>query len=162
MRDINRPEVVLSNEERQRLPPYEKEHYIKQVIRETVHLNPNGVTANQIAKAFTIDPRIVDKHLSVMVHTNEIYTQSFDETVVYFPNTRALHPISHDTFPLADDLEVQSFKLHNRLGDFVFIQAKKKNEFRVDVNSGMLIPMDKFPDFVQYLKTQLSEMIKGV
>jgi hypothetical protein len=136
---IQMPEDRLGKDEYVKLPDYEKEHYLKNLIKRIVEVNyPNGVTAKQIREALEIDPRILDKHLTSMEHTGEIYTFKYDRTTVYFP----------------------LYQLRNRLGDFVYIQEMKKKGYTEEVDKGIQIPVDKFPEFVEYLKECLSEMLR--
>jgi hypothetical protein len=151
---------ILSKEEIQRLPTYEREFYIKEAIRKTLQLNAQGVTMGDLVKALGFESRTVDKYLSIMKHTNEIYVDNYGNTVVYFPNTRMMHAISEETFPLSNDLIVKAFRLRNNLGEFVFVQSRQKDEYREDVNSGLLIPLDRFPDFVEYMKRMQTEMLR--
>ena len=151
---------MLSKDEIQRLPTYEREFYIKDTIRRTLQLNPQGVTIGDLVKRLGFEPRTVDKYLSIMKHTNEIYVDNYGNTVVYFPNTRMMHAISEETLPISGDMMIKTFRLRNNLGDFVFIQSREKEEYREDVNSGLLIPLEKFPEFVEYLKKMQTEMLK--
>ncbi|QQG48547.1 MAG: hypothetical protein HY247_07340 [archaeon] len=158
---IQVPEDRLSKEEYVKLPDYEKEHYLKNLIKRTVEANyPNGITTKQIKNALEIDPRILDKHLSIMVKTGEIYTFNYDRTTVYFPNTRALHAVLERKLEIDADTEFMTYQLRNRLGDFVYVQRKKRKGYTEDVDTGIMIPADKFPDFVEYLKDCLNEMLK--
>jgi len=151
---------VLSKDEIQRLPTYEREFYIKETIRRTLQLNPQGVTIGDLVKGLGFESRTVDKYLSIMKHTNEIYLDNYGNTSVYFPNTRMMHAISEETLSISGDLLIKAFRLRNNLGDFVFIQSRQKDEYREDVNSGLLIPVEKFPEFVEYLRKMQTEMLK--
>jgi len=159
MSEVEKPEM-LSDDDFAKLPPHEREHYLKTIIRKTVNLNPNGVTAKQLSKNLGIDPRILDKHLSVMLHTGDIYTVNFDDTTVYLPNGRALHPVLEGEFENDKDTVIMVFQLRNRLGDFVYLQEKKKSDYREDTNMGVMIPIDRFADFVEYLKNARTEMMR--
>lgn len=158
---IQIPKDRLSKEEYTKLPDYEKEHYIKNIIKRTVELNyPNGVTARQIRQYLGLDPRTVDKYLTAMLHTGEIYEVRYDNTSVYLPNTRALHPVLEDIFAVDENSEFHIYQLRNRIGDFIYIQERKKKGFTEDVDSGIQIPLDKFPEFVEHLRRSLVEMMK--
>lgn len=158
---IKIPENRLSKDEYGKLPDYEKEHYVKNVIKKTIEVNyPNGVTAKQIREGLDIDNRTVDKHLTTMIHTGEIYYVLYDRTTVYLPNTRALHAVLEETFRIDDRTEFRIYQLRNRVGDFVYIQEKKKEGYTEDVSSGIQVPLEKFPEFVDHLKKSLVEMMK--
>lgn len=159
MSEIEKPEL-LSEEDFGKLPPHEREHYIKTVIRKTINLNPNGITASQLSKTLKVDPRTADKHLSVMLHTGDIYAVKFDTTNVYLPNGRALHAILEKEFPNDKDTVIQIFQLRNRLGEFVYLQEKKSADYREDTNMGIMIPLERFSDFVEYLREARTEMMR--
>ena len=158
---VQTPENRLSKGEYVKLPDYEKEHYVKNIIKKTVEINyPNGVTAKQVRQALEIDARTVDKHLTSMLHTGEIYNVKYDRTVVYLPNTRAMHPVLEETFIIDDKTEFNIYQLRNRLGDFIYIQERIKNGHAEEIDSGIQIPLEKFPDFVEHMKKSLVEMMK--
>jgi len=157
--ELRKPEV-LPEGDLGKLPPHEREHYIKTTLRKTIALNPNGVTASQLGKNLGFDPRTVDKHLSVMVHTGDIYTVQYDQTTVYLPNGRSIHPILQKEFDVDKDKVIQIFQLRNRLGEFVYFQEKLKSDYREDTNMGFLIPIEKFADFMDYLRSVQTEMMR--
>ena len=159
MSEIRLP-TLLSKVDLVRLPVHEREHYVKESIRKTLGLNPNGVTAKQLAKLLEFDSRAIDKHLAVMLHTNEVYTVQYDQTLIYFLNGRTMHPLMQSSFPLGDNKSIEVFQLRNRLGEYVYLQAKESTDYRSDTGAGVLIPLDKFPEFVEYLKQTLKEMVK--
>lgn len=158
---IQLPQERLSKQEYTKLPDYEKEHYVKNLIKKTIELNyPNGVTAKMIEKALEIDARIIDKHITAMCRTGEIYTIQFDKTTVYLPNTRALHAVLEQTFKVDDKTEFHIFQLRNRLGDFIYIQERKKRGYTEDIDKAIQIPLEKYAEFVEYQRKALTEMIR--
>lgn len=158
---IQLPKDRLTKEEYTKLPDYEKEHYVKNLIKQTVELNyPNGVTAKMIEKALGIDARIIDKHITGMSRTGEVYSVQFDKTTVYLPNTRALHAVLDQTFKVDDKTEFRIFQLRNRLGDFIYIQERKKRGYTEDIDKAIQIPLEKYAEFVEYQKQALTEMMK--
>ncbi len=155
------PEKRLGKREYAKLPDYEKGHYVKNIIKKTVEVNyPNGVTARQIRQSLEIDARTVDKHLTSMIHTGEIYNVKYDRTMVYLPNTRAMHPVLEETFTIDDKTKLHIYQLRNRLGDFIYIQERKKIGHTEEIESGIQVPLEKFPDFVEHMKKSLVEMMK--
>ena len=159
MSEIRKPDV-LPEGDWNKLPPHEREHYIKTMLKKTIGMNSNGVTASQLSKNLKFDPRTVDKHLSVMLHTGDIYTVQYDQTTVYLPNGRPLHPILEKEFTVDKDKVIQVFQLRNRLGEFVYLQEKLNSDYREDTNMGILIPLDRFADFMDYLRGIQTEMMR--
>jgi hypothetical protein len=148
--EIKLPQM-LESRQYMTLPAHEREQYVREIIRQTLRLNPNGVTASKLNRFLPIDGRTISKHLSIMEYTNELYTEKDGNNVYYFPNSRLMHPATEETFS-AGNIEFQVFHIrNNRLGDSVFIQERKKDEYKDDIGSGLIIPVDKFKEFVQFL-----------
>lgn len=135
-----------------RLPNHEREQYLREIIRQTVKLNPNGVRVSVLTKFLPIDSRTISKYLTIMEYTNEVYSEKDGSNVNYFPNSRLMHPISEQAFDLGH-VEFQVYHLRNKNlgGDSIFIQERKKDEYKDDIGSGIIIPIDKFKQFTQYL-----------
>ena len=152
---------TLSKEDFLKLPVHEREDYVKETIRKTINQNLNGVTSKQLIKLLGFDARAVDKHLSVMLHTNEIYTVQYDQTKVYLPNGRAMHSIIEESFDLGGGKTLGIYQLRNRLGEFVYMQEKEETDHRIDTGGGILIPLEKYPEFVDYQKKSLTALLRS-
>ncbi len=151
MSTIQVPEV-LDRKEYLKLPPQERERYVREILRQSVNRNKHGVTVPTLSKKLPFDSRTIEKHLSIMTHTNEIYTVKIGPTNLYLPNSRAMHPaIEIDKELKLNDREYSVSVLRNRLGDFVFIKEKKRTEMAKEVGGGILVPLAHFKTFVQYL-----------
>lgn len=136
-----------------KLPTQEREQYLREVLRKTVKMNPNGITIGKITEYLHLDSRTTSKHLSIMEYTNEIYSEKVGNTSIYYPNTRLMHPASEQAFDLVTT-ELQAYIIRNtRIGDSIFIQEKRKGEYNDDIGSGIMIPIDKFKDFVGFLNS---------
>lgn len=119
-------------------------------------MNPNGVRVSILTKYLPIGSRTISKYLTIMEYTNEVYSEKDGSNVNYFPNSRLMHPVSEQAFDLGH-VEFQVYHLRNsRLGDSIFIQETKKDEYKDDVGSGIIIPIDKFKEFTNYL-TKIAE-----
>jgi hypothetical protein len=82
-----------------------------------------------------------------MSHTNEIYSVKIGTTNLYFPNTKAMHPIAEEKFVVMDR-EYKIYTLNNRLGEFVLIQEVRGMK---QIGGGILIPASGFKKFVASL-----------
>ena len=151
MIEIQVPEV-LPKSEYLKLPPSERELYIREILRQTVRKNENGVTVGLLAKRLPFDPRTIEKHLSILTYTNEIYVVKVGNTQLFLPNSIPMHPTKKQSFE-TEDREYTAYALENRLGKFVFIQEKKKTEFTEEVGGGILIPLADFERFVKFLNS---------
>ncbi len=141
-----------------RLPTQEREQYLREILRKTIKFNSNGITIGKITDHLHIDSRTVAKHLAIMEYTNEIYSEKIGNTSVYYPNTRLMHPASEHAFDLGKT-ELQAYVIRNtRIGDSVFIQEKRTGEYNDDIGSGIMIPIDKFKGFVEFLNKVAKEV----
>lgn len=156
MSEIKIPEV-LSKSDYLKLPPHERERYVREILRQTVNNNQYGVTVPLLSRSLPFDPRTIEKHLSVLTYTNEIYTVNVGPTTLYLPNSRVMHPVLEKMLKI-NSREYGVYVLKNRFGDFVFIQEKKKTEFIEEVGGGILIPLSDFGKFVDYL----NEVVKQI
>ena len=142
---------MLDHNQFLRLPSQEREQYLREILRKTMKMNPNGITISKITDSLPIGQRTISKHLSIMEYTNEVYTEKIGNTTVYYPNTRLMHPASEKKFDLGN-IEFQAYIIRNKIiGDSVFIQETKKSDYSEDIGSGIMIPVDKFKDFVNFL-----------
>jgi hypothetical protein len=151
MLEIQIPEV-LPKSEYLKLPPNERELYVREILRQTVRKNVEGVTASTLAQKLPFDSRTIEKHLSVLTCTNEIYSVKIGNTQLYLPNSIPMHHVKKQSFEIKDR-EYVAYALRNRMGEFVFIQEKKKTEFTEEVGGGILIPLADFKQFVGFITT---------
>jgi hypothetical protein len=154
--EVKAPEV-LPRQEYLKLPPSERELYIREILRQTIRCNIEGVTVTLLANKLPFGARTIEKHLSVLVHTNEIYSVKIGNTQLFLPNSIPMHPAKKNSFE-TKDREYTAYMLQNKLGEFVFIQEKKKKEFTDEVGGGILVPLNDFNKFVKFLSTFKNEM----
>jgi len=150
---------LLSHLEYQKMPPEEKETYIKEILRQTLSKNPDGVTITQLKRQLPFDRRIIEKHLDVMEFTNEIYSFKLGLNKLYIPNHKAMHEATSYSEKL-DHYEYKVYTLRNKLGDFVVIQQKDLKRNSQDITGGLQIPLEHFEKFVKYLSKSISDMEK--
>ena len=155
---IEVPEV-LPKSEYLKLPPSERELYVREILRQTVRKNEHGVTVGLLTKKLRFDSRTIEKHLSILTYTNEIYSVKIGNTQLYLPNSIPMHPAKKQSFE-TENREYIAYVLQNRLGEFVFIQEKKKTEFTEEIGGGILIPLADFSRFVNFLNTFKKDMHK--
>lgn len=150
---------LLSAQEYQKMPAKEKETYIKEILRQTLSKNPDGVTITQLKQQLPFDRRIIEKHLGVMEYTNEIYSFKLGLNKLYIPNHKAMHEATSYSEKL-DNVEYQVYTLHNKLGDFAVVQQKDLKLHSQDITGGLQIPLKHFEKFVKYLGKSISDMEK--
>lgn len=148
-----------SKEQYLKRPPEERELYVREILRQTVNMNQYGVTVGSLTRSLPFDPRTVEKHLSILVHTNEIYGVKVGSTTLYLPNSRTMRPLLEETLPL-DGKKYSVSLLQNRLGDFISIQEKTRSDYSENVSGGILVPLMGYDQFVQYLQKGLARVKK--
>jgi hypothetical protein len=158
--EIQTPEV-LPKSEYLKLPPSEREHYVREILRQTVRKNVEGVTASLLAQGLPFDSRTIEKHLSILTCTNEIYSVKIGNTQLYLPNSIPMHHAKKQTFEIKNR-EYIAYVLQNRMGEFVFIQEKKKTEFAEEIGGGILIPLSDFEQFANFISNFSTNIKKGV
>ncbi len=150
---------MLSPHEYQKMPPNEKETHIKEILRQTLALNPSGVTVTQLKQKLPFDRRIIEKHLDIMEFTNEIYSYKLGSNKLYIPNHKAMHEATSYSERL-DHYEYKVYTLRNKLGNFAVIQQKDLKRNSQDITGGLQIPLEHFEKFVKYLSKSISDMEK--
>jgi hypothetical protein len=159
--EVQVPESLTKNEYL-KLPPQERERYVREILRQTVNMNRHGVTVPLLSKRLPFGSRTIEKHLSIMTYTNEIYTIKIGPTILYLPNSRAIHPaIEIDETLNVNGREYAVSVLRNRLGDFVFIQEKKRTGMAKEIGGGILIPLPNFNKFVEYLNNVATKITEA-
>ena len=120
----------------------EKEKFIRHIIRETVKLNPHGVTLSMLCEALPFDKRTIEKHLYALQFTNEIYTVRLGRTTLYLSNLGSAKRVKKKKI---GDFEYEIAQVKNRFGEFVLIRQIKDR----DTEGGILIPKDGFGEFLK-------------
>jgi len=156
MLEIQIPEVLQRNDYL-KLPPSERELYVREILRQTVRKNEQGVTVGMLSEKLPFDPRTIEKHLSILTCTNEIYSVKIGNTQLFLPNSIPMHHAKKQTVTIGNR-EYIAYALQNRMGEFVFIQEKKKTEFAEEVGGGILIPLADFKQFVGFITTFSKDM----
>jgi hypothetical protein len=156
MYEIQVPEV-LQRSDYLKLPPSERELYVREILRQTVRKNVQGVTVGMLSGKLPFDSRTIEKHLSILTCTNEIYSVKIGNTQLFLPNSIPMHHTKKQAVTIGNR-EYVAYALQNRMGEFVFIQEKKKTEFAEEVGGGILIPLADFEQFVGFINTFSKEM----
>jgi len=127
-----------------------KEKYVHGVLKETLFLNQDGITLAQLLESLPFSRKVIEKHLEKLVAVNEVYLKEYGRTLVYFPNSRAIHPIAE----LEVKVNGKSFRsvfIDNMLGKFVYIQEYESGTYGKEVKGGLMIPIKSFNQFIEFL-----------
>jgi len=121
----------------------EKEEYIRQIIRETVMLNPEGVTISMLAENLPFDRKTIEKHLYALQFTNEVYTIRLGRTILYLSNLSNMQKLKRRNI---GDFVYEVDLIKNRNGEFILVRQIKN-----ETVGGLLIPKQDFEDFVKFI-----------
>jgi len=149
---------LLDEDEYRSLSPDEKESYVFETLKKLLHTNPEGITKSDIIESTNFGRKTIDKHLEKMVALNEGYVRRMGGTDVYYPNGKLLHSginqkqqINGKTF--------QAQQLENISGESIYLQELEEGKFgSEEVKGGLLIPKDKFHEFVEWLNEVVTNM----
>ena len=148
---------LLRQHEYKKLSSNDKATHIKEILRQMLKLNPDGLTVTQLKQSLTFDRRIIEKHLDVMEYTNEIYVVPLGLNKLYIPNHKAMHEAVSYSERLGAN-EYQVYILHNKLGDFAAIQQTDLKRGVRDVTGSVQIPLEDYDKFVNYLHRSIRDM----
>ena len=129
------------------LPSHKKEQYARKIIKEVVEMNPHGVTLKGLEKALPLDYRTIEKHLFALIFTNEVYTEKIGATILYLSNIAGMREGTKEAISFGGR-EYDISVIENREGEFVMIRQREKG----DTKGGVIIPKEKFKEFVQFQK----------
>lgn len=160
---IDLPEIK-NYEDYKRLPPNEKEKYVKITILQILKLNKNkGVTIKQISDATYFHRSTIAYHIDSLLSTGEVYKYPENsKNALYFPNGNFGDPISKKDIRM-DDKIYTFFLMSNQLGKFLYIQEKQIDVYgTVIVKGGIMIPIKNKTDFLKMItefKKTISEVV---
>ena len=135
--------------------PKKKENYIRKAIRETVKLNPHGVTLPQLIEALPYDKRTIEKHLYALTFTGDLCTEKIGVTTLYLSNLTDIKKKSENSIKLGDN-KYEALIIKNRNGEYLLLRKSIEN----DTIGGFLIPtrdVDRFLEFVERSKSKFEE-----
>ena len=142
-----------------KLPPNLREKYVYDVIKETVILNRDGVSLLHLAKVLPFSRAVISKHLEKLVSVNEAYNKEYGKTIVYFPNSRAIHSTLEVEKKFGDKM-FRAVVIDNMLGEFVYIQEYQENIYGKEVKGGLMVPVkwfDNFKNLVEEINSKLGD-----
>lgn len=140
---------VISKKKMLKMKSFEREKYIRGIIRKTVYMNPNGVTLKSLEDALPFDYRTIEKHMFALTFTNEVYTQKIGATTLYLSNLVGMKDETKESVKIGgQEFEVSEIK--NRNGTFILIRQLEGK----DTKGGILIPKNEFNNIVDFLDSQ--------
>ncbi len=129
-----------------KLPSDIREKYVYDVVKETVFLNRDGVSLTQLTESLPFSRAVIGKHLEKLVSVNEAYHKEYGKTIVYFPNSRAIH-CTLETERTLNSKIFRVVQIDNMLGDFIYIQEYQEGAYGREIKGGLMVPVKSFTDF---------------
>ncbi len=138
----------------------QKEKHCEYIIRRMLENSGEGVIVSQVKSLipYMKNDRTVQRYLDKLVNTNIAYKRLIGRTYIYQLNGKLLHDALKEDVPAGDKL-YSFYHIKNPDGEFIFIQEKKKGEFKdVSVTGGILIKSQ----YLQTLIENLTEINKKI
>jgi len=130
--------------------PFGRENETHEKIHSHLKAHPRGLTTQDIEQQTGISRKAVEKHLQVLLFSNDIYMKQVGSARIYYPNHR-FHHLDFNFF----DIGKKRFYLdliENDYGKSILIQQKiKENEHWITKGS-VFIPLGASQQFLKNLK----------
>lgn len=139
------------------LSPDAKERYIYEVMRTVLFENLDGVSVTKLTEVLPFAKKTIEKQLDKLISLNEGFSKKYGNSIVYFPNHRAIHSSLDKDIHLGGKTFRVSH-IENMLGSFIFIQEYEMGNFGKEVKGGLMVPLSKFNNFVTFLSETNSQI----
>ena len=134
--------------------PFERESETHEKIHSHLKAHPRGLTTQNIEQQTSISRKAVEKHLQMLLFSNDIYMKQVGSARIYYPNHR-YHHLDFQYF----DVGKKRFYLdliENNYGKSILIQQKMKDSDSKDAKwitkGSVFIPLDATHEFLKNLK----------
>lgn len=134
--------------------PFERESETHEKIHSHLKAHPRGLTTQEIEQQTGISRKAVEKHLQMLLFSNDIYMKQLGSTRVYYPNHR-YHHLDFNYF----DIGKKRFYLdliENEYGKSILIQQKIKEKERWITKGSIFIPLDATQEFLKNFNSILN------
>jgi len=151
---------LYTEKEFEGLSQSQKEKHGEYVIKHILENAKESLIISQIKESVPyLNEKTIQRYLDKLVNTNVAYKKLIGRTYVYYLNGRLLHESLKEDMQAGDKL-YSFFYIKNPDGEFIFIQEKKKGEFKdFSITGGILIKADYFDNLLENL-TEVNKRIK--
>jgi hypothetical protein len=151
---------LYTEKEFEGLSQSQKEKHGEYVIKHILENAKESLIISQIKESVPyLNEKTIQRYLDKLVNTNVAYKKLIGRTYVYYLNGRLLHESLKEDMQAGDKL-YSFFHIKNPDGEFIFIQEKKKGEFKdFSITGGILIKADYFDNLLEHL-TEVNKKIK--
>ncbi len=143
---------LYTEKEFEGLSQSQKEKHGEYVIKHILENAKESIIISQIKESVQyLNEKTIQRYLDKLVNTNVAYKKLIGRTYVYYLNGRLLHESLKEDMQAGDKL-YSFFHIKNPDGEFIFIQEKKRGEFKdFSITGGILIKADYFDNLLEHL-----------
>lgn len=143
---------LYTEKEFEGLSQNQKEKHGEYVIKHILENAKESIIISQIKESVPyLNEKTIQRYLDKLVNTNVAYKKLVGRTYIYYLNGRLLHESLKEDMQAGDKL-YSFFHIKNPDGEFIFIQEKKRGEFKdFSITGGILIKADYFDNLLEHL-----------
>ena len=137
----------MKKEEEENSSPFARESETHERIHTHLKAHPRGLTTQDIEQQTGISRKAVEKHLQMLLFSNDIYMKQLGSTRVYYPNHR-YHHLDFKYF----DIGKKRFYIdliENEYGKSVLVQQKIKEKEKWITKGSIFIPLNASQQFLK-------------
>lgn len=134
--------------------PFSRETETHEKIHSHLKAHPRGLTTQDIEQQTNISRKAVEKHLQMLLFSNDIYMKQVGSARIYYPNHR-YHHLDFKYF----DIGKKRFYIdliENDYGKSILVQQKIKEGENWVTKGSVFIPLEASKDFLDNLKEVLN------
>jgi predicted ArsR family transcriptional regulator len=134
--------------------PFVRESETHEKIHSYLKAHPRGLTTQDIEGQTNISRKAVEKHLQILLFSNDIYMKQVGSARIYYPNHR-YHHLDFQYF----DIGKKRFYIdliENDYGKSILVQQKIKEVDKWITKGSVFIPLDAGEEFLKNLKNILN------
>jgi len=134
--------------------PFERESETHERIHSHLKAHPRGLTTQDIEQQTGISRKAVEKHLQMLLFSNDIYMKQIGSARIYYPN----HRFHHLDFLFFDKGKKRFYLdlIENNYGKSILIQQKVKDAEHWVTKGSVFIPFDAKDEFLDSFKKILN------
>jgi hypothetical protein len=140
--------------------PFERESETHEKIHSHLKAHPRGLTTQEIEQQTGISRKAVEKHLQMLLFSNDIYMKQVGSARIYYPN----HRFHHLDFQYFDAGKKRFYLdlIDNNYGKSLLIQQKINENEKWVTKGSVFIPLNAIGAFQKNLNSILnSKKLKG-
>ena len=130
--------------------PFVKESETHEKIHSHLKAHPRGLTTQDIEQQTGISRKAVEKHLQILLFSNDIYMKQVGSARIYYPN----HRYHHLDFKYFDFGKKRFYidLIDNNYGKSLLIQQKINEKGKWVMKGSVFVPLDASKEFLKNLK----------